>query len=288
MKLKTLELMKKILFPTDFSKTAENAFLYALNLAQGLNAEILVLNSYEIPVISATNAGQPELLQEVYNTIELNGFEYFKNQAPLLRKIAEDAGYHSINLSFQYEEGTVPFVINTILEKEVVDLIVMGTTGSSTIENKIFGSNTVHVLNNVTVPVLTVPSECEFTELKKIGFATSLKETDKASLHELIALAKPLNAKIECLHVVQDDDTAYEAVLNNWIAEFSPLNVHFHTYEGDDLEETIYDFIDTYEINLVCVVKRQLNFLEKLFTTSLTKKLAYHSYVPVLALREVK
>lgn len=288
MKLKTLELMKKILFPTDFSKTAENAFLYALNLAQGLNAEILVLNSYEIPVISATNAGQPELLQEVYNTIELNGFEYFKNQAPLLRKIAEDAGYHSINLSFQYEEGTVPFVINTILEKEVVDLIVMGTTGSSTIENKIFGSNTVHVLNNVTVPVLTVPSECEFTELKKIGFATSLKETDKASLHELIALAKPLNAKIECLHVVQDDDTAYEAVLNNWIAEFSPLNVHFHTYEGDDLEETIYDFIDTYEINLVCVVKRQLNFLEKLFTTSLTKKLTYHSYVPVLALREVK
>lgn len=288
MKLKTLELMKKILFPTDFSKTAENAFLYALNLAQGLNAEILVLNSYEIPVISATNAGQPELLQEVYNTIELNGFEYFKNQAPLLRKIAEDAGYHSINLSFQYEEGTVPFVINTILEKEVVDLIVMGTTGSSTIENKIFGSNTVHVLNNVTVPVLTVPSECEFIELKKIGFATSLKETDKASLHELIALAKPLNAKIECLHVVQDDDTAYEAVLNNWIAEFSPLNVHFHTYEGDDLEETIYDFIDTYEINLVCVVKRQLNFLEKLFTTSLTKKLAYHSYVPVLALREVK
>lgn len=288
MQLKTLELMKKILFPTDFSKTAENAFLYALNLAQGLNAEILVLNSYEIPVISATNAGQPELLQEVYNTIELNGFEYFKNQAPLLRKIAEDAGYHSINLSFQYEEGTVPFVINTILEKEAVDLIVMGTTGSSTIENKIFGSNTVHVLNNVTVPVLTVPSECEFTELKKIGFATSLKETDKASLHELIALAKPLNAKIECLHVVQDDDTAYEAVLNNWIAEFSPLNVHFHTYEGDDLEETIYDFIDTYEINLVCVVKRQLNFLEKLFTTSLTKKLAYHSYVPVLALREVK
>lgn len=288
MKLKTLELMKKILFPTDFSKTAENAFLYALNLAQGLNAEILVLNSYEIPVISATNAGQPELLQEVYNTIELNGFEYFKNQAPLLRKIAEDAGYHSINLSFQYEEGTVPFVINTILEKEAVDLIVMGTTGSSTIENKIFGSNTVHVLNNVTVPVLTVPSECEFTELKKIGFATSLKETDKASLHELIALAKPLNAKIECLHVVQDDDTTYEAVLNNWIAEFSPLNVHFHTYEGYDLEETIYDFIDTYEINLVCVVKRQLNFLEKLFTTSLTKKLAYHSYVPVLALREVK
>ena len=66
--------MKKILFPTDFSETAQNAFLYALNLAHGLNAEILVLNSYEIPVISATNAGQPELLQEVYNTIELNGF----------------------------------------------------------------------------------------------------------------------------------------------------------------------------------------------------------------------
>jgi len=280
--------MKKILFPTDFSKTAENAFLYALNLAHGLNAEILVLNSYEIPVISATNAGQPELLQDVYNSIELNGFEYFKKQAPILRKIAEDAGYPSVNLKFQYEEGTVPYSINTVLEKETIDIIVMGTTGKSSIENKIFGSNTVHVLNNVNIPVLTIPSECEFSEVKKIGFTTSLKDSDKVALHELINLAKPLNAKIECLHVIADDNTMYEPILNEWITEFAPLNVHFHTYVSGNLEQTVYDFIDEYEINLVCVVKRQLNFIESLFSSSLTKKLAYHSYVPVLVLKEVK
>lgn len=289
--------MKKILFPTDFSKTAENAFLYALNIAKVCNADILVLNSYEMPVLSSSNAGQPELIQEVYNSIELNGFEFFKNQAPLLRKMAEDAGYGAINLSFQYEEGTVPFTINYILGKETIDLIVMGTTGDSSLENKIFGSNTVHVLNNVSVPVLTVPSESEYNDLNTIGFATSLTTSDKVSLHELIALAKPLNAKIECLHILEQDELVNEleqdelvneAVLNDWIEEFSAYNVHFHTYESDDTEQAIYDFIDDYNINMLCVVKRQLTFLQKIFKNSLTKKLAYHSYVPILVLRAIK
>src|SRR5690554_7583991 len=62
--------MSKILFPTDFSETATNAFVYALNLAQATDAEIFVLNCYEMPVLSTTSTGQPEMVQEVYNSID--------------------------------------------------------------------------------------------------------------------------------------------------------------------------------------------------------------------------
>lgn len=278
--------MQKILFPTDFSKTAENAFLYALHFANAFNAEILILNSFELPVISSTNVGQPELLTEVYNTIELNGFENFKKQAPILRKLAEDFGYSNVNLTFQYEEGLLSSVIHVLLEKEPFDMIVMGTTGNYSLENKIFGSNTYHVLKNVTIPVLTVPSENKFTKILQFGFATTLKESDKKSLHDLIKLANALGAKISCLHVVDNNDVDYEPILDEWITEFAPLNVFFHTYEDDNLELAIYSFIDDYSIDVICVLTRQLNFLEKIFTTSLTKKLAYHSYVPVLAIKE--
>lgn len=280
--------MKKILFPTDFSKTAENAFLYALGLASAFKAQLLVINSYEMPVVSATNAGQPELVQEVYNSIELSGFERFKAQAPTLRKIAEDAGYDNIDVKFMYEEGTVPYVINTILEKEQIDLIVMGTTGDSSVENKLFGSNTVHVINNVHVPVLTVPKESKSAELTKIGFATSLKSTEKTHLYKLIEIANMLNATVSCLHIVEEDEATNEQLLNEWITEFTPHNVRFHTYEADDFEQAVYDFIDDYNIKMFCVVKRQLNFIQKIFTSSLSKKLAYHSYTPLLVLREIK
>ena len=44
--------MKKILFPTDFSEIADNAFLYALKMADYLGYEIIVLHAYELPIIN--------------------------------------------------------------------------------------------------------------------------------------------------------------------------------------------------------------------------------------------
>ena len=80
--------MRAILFPTDFSEIANNAFLYALHIGKSIDAKIFVLYSYLEPVLSATHGGQPELLGEVYQTIELNQFEVYKKKIEKLREIA--------------------------------------------------------------------------------------------------------------------------------------------------------------------------------------------------------
>lgn len=54
-------------------------FLYALSLAKEMDAEIYVMNTYMQPVLSATHAGQPEMVPEVYENYELHRFESFKN-----------------------------------------------------------------------------------------------------------------------------------------------------------------------------------------------------------------
>jgi len=41
--------MKKILVPTDFSPTAENALTYAAHLGKILEADIHLLHTYELP-----------------------------------------------------------------------------------------------------------------------------------------------------------------------------------------------------------------------------------------------
>ena len=40
--------MKKILFPTDFSDVSKNAFIYALKLADSINAEIITMHVVSI------------------------------------------------------------------------------------------------------------------------------------------------------------------------------------------------------------------------------------------------
>ncbi|MEL6275916.1 MAG: universal stress protein, partial [Bacteroidota bacterium] len=43
--------MKKILFPTDFSPAATQAYIYALQLAKAIDASIVTLHAYQLPSI---------------------------------------------------------------------------------------------------------------------------------------------------------------------------------------------------------------------------------------------
>src|SRR5690606_33631113 len=278
--------MSKILFPTDFSETASNSFVYALHLAKATDAEIFVLNCYEMPVLSTTSTGQPELVQEVYNTIELNHFERFKGEVPLMRKLAEEHGLQDVQLTFLFEEGLLISILKKIIQKEQIDYIVMGTNGANTIEKKLLGSNVVNVMNNINIPILCIPREARFYSLQTIGFATMLRESDKKGLRTIAKIANRLGASFKCLHVLRKDTKDYEPILNKWVEEFSPMGITFHTVLNSDIEQSVFFFIDEYDVDVMCIVKRQMNFFEKLFRSSLSKKLAYHSYVPVLILRE--
>lgn len=280
--------MKKILFPTDFSETANNAFVYALHLAHSIGAEIYVLHTYEMPVLSTTSAGQPELIQNVYNSIELNNFENYKKEVPKLRKIAEDLDLHDIKLTFLFEEGIMLSILKRIIVEEKISFIVMGTNGNSGFEKKLLGSNTVHVIENIDIPILSVPAKAEFKRLNHFGFATMLRDSDKAGLHQIIKIAESLNADVHVLHVMRKENPQTLQVLEQWKAEFNDANVSFHTVLNERLDESVFFFIDDQLIDVMCIVRRHLNFFEKFFTSSLSKQLSYHADVPVLVLKEPK
>ena len=65
--------MKKILFPTDFSPAAANAFLYAHTLAEALGARIDLINIFHLPIGDASNI-PPEYIQKMLDEAEAGGF----------------------------------------------------------------------------------------------------------------------------------------------------------------------------------------------------------------------
>ena len=74
-------LMKKILYPTDFSETAENAFIFALQIADHLGASIITIHAFDKPDISNFNV--PDTLMEVYDSIDLDVFENYEDEVPV-------------------------------------------------------------------------------------------------------------------------------------------------------------------------------------------------------------
>ena len=280
--------MKKILFPTDFSKTATNAFVYALHLAKSIDAEIFVLHSYEMPIISTTSAGQPELIQGVYESIELNNFERYKNEGPHLRAIAAQYNMEDVKLTYLFEEGLLLSNMRRVIKDEQIDFVVMGTNGDHSLEKKLLGSNTVNVINSIEIPVLSVPANAKFRSLYCFGFATLLNESDKEGIDRIIQMATNINAEVKLLHVLRKENREIVQIIKKWKDYFNNDKVKIYTVLNPNLEESVFYFIDEHLIDVMCIVKRQLNFFERLFTSSLSKQLSYHSNVPLLILPQQK
>ncbi|PRD44594.1 universal stress protein [Sphingobacterium haloxyli] len=279
--------MRKILFPTDFSNAANNAFIYALHLANEMDASLYVVHTYMQPVLSATHAGQPELVPEVYENYELHQFENFKKHTADLHKMANEYNLSSVPLTFLFEEGTVVANAQRIIEMEGIHLIVMGTNRADGVIDKIFGSNTLGVIRGVKTPVLSVPREAKYNGINEILFTTLFREKDEAALHQIMEIADKFGVKVKCAHVLKEKNVDIIGVTDRWQKMFPHDNLEFVLLDLDQsVEHTLNQYIESNRIDLLCVVKRNKSLLERLFRSSMSNRLRMHANTATLVLQE--
>lgn len=284
--------MKKILFPTDFSETADNAFLYTLHLAKSYDAEIYVVHAFDAPVLSSLHGGQPEQVKNVYTTMELGEFEHFQKEGEKLRNIAEKHQLSDIKISYIFEAGHLISVLKNLSQKENFDLIVMGTNGASGLNKKLWGSNTINTMNELSIPILSVPYSANFKEFKNIGFSTIFKDSDKEILKNIITVASYWGGKVKVLHIIEyggniekkEIQTAEK--ITEWTAEFGSDNVEFIILKADNVKKGVLEFIENEEIDTLVIAKRNLGFIDSIFYSSLSKDLADEIKIPLCVVKE--
>src|SRR5690554_4811342 len=127
--------MIKVLFPTDFSSTANNAFLYALNLCKNYNGELLVLHTYSSRrvVERATTEVNPAKVDRNSNS----KLDFFNNEIEEMTALAVLHELDQVSVNYIIEEGELIQNIHELTQKETLHLIIMGTTGNSGFENKL-------------------------------------------------------------------------------------------------------------------------------------------------------
>lgn len=276
--------MKKILFPTDFSEVSKNAFIYALKLAESINAEIVTMHVYQLPQANYVNVS--EYLHEIYDVTELSNFENYKDEVPILRKIAEANHLDHIKMSHVLILGSLVPEIKKITENEAFDFVVMGTKGATGIKETFFGTIATKVMNDVKALILAVPEHCKYHPIEKILFITQYKSEDTGSFVRVLSLSNFFQAHIDCLRVEAKQQETKKDSREEWGKLLDQHDVVFHSIKGDDVEGVILNFIDLNKINLIAMHVYHKNFLEKLFEISLSKKLAFHINVPILAIHE--
>ena len=276
--------MKKILFPTDFSEVADNAFIHALEFAKIVNAELVLLHTFEFPIVD--NQFIPENYYVIFDSMQLAQYDAFKGQIPKLRELAQKQHLENIQLNHKIMEGDLIYNIKKAIDEENIDFVVMGTSGATGWESFFIGSNTGAVVAAVDVPVLSIPVESEFTTIKTIGFTTRFRDKDKSALRQVLKIAKKANAEVKCLYVKTSKSDVTEETVNQWKTEFENESVTFLITNSDLVKETILDFISHKNIDILAMITHKRNFFSELFSPSLTQKFSNISTVPILAMHE--
>src|ERR1051326_8073449 len=159
--------MKRILVPCDFSSRSREAYKTAMNWASKGGGEVIALNVFFIPAVydfsytGNTLAFNPEYLTNLEKDAK-NEFE----------KMKREANFPSVQSKLEIVYGDVAFSIKNFAKSNNIDMIIMGTSGSSGLEEIFIGSNTEKVVRHSPVPVLAVRQYVDVLSIKKILFPT--------------------------------------------------------------------------------------------------------------------
>lgn len=279
-----LNTMKKILFPTDFSDAATNAFVHALEFAKVVNAELILLHTFEIPVYDSQFF--PENYASIYSSIELAKFEMFKDEIPKLRTIATERNLEDIVIKHRLMDGDLIYNLKNAVEEDNIDFVIMGTNSVTDWTKFFTGSNTESVISGVEVPVLCVPIDAKYKKVKTIGFTTRYREKDKKELKKILKIAKKTDAKVKSLYVKTSNSDVTEEIRKEFEKEFAGENVEFLVLPSDDVKETILDFVLYKDIDILTTITHKRSFFESLFDSSFSKKISKEVHIPILVMHE--
>ncbi len=275
--------MKTIIVPTDFSPIATNAMHYAIDMAKKVNASLLLLHVYQVPV-SFTDT--PIVLVSIEDLRK--GAE---EQVAHLKTEVEHMTSGSLKVYTETRLGNVADELENLCNKINPFAVVMGTKGASGVERILFGSNTLTAIRHLTWPVICVPPGKTFGDgIKKIGFACDFKDVVKTTpTHYIVDFVKEFNAELDVLNVdfhnkhFKPETPEQSALLHTMLEEAKPI---YHFIEHADIEDGINEFAEKNNIDLIITIPKKHRLLEGLFKASSTKQLVYQSHVPVMCVHE--
>ncbi|GAB3201393.1 nucleotide-binding universal stress UspA family protein [Pontibacter aydingkolensis] len=283
--------MKKILCPTDFSKTAGKAVEFATNIAQRSGAHLTLIHVVHLPIVdtSETALVASELLGEQMR----DASEKLKS---LCRQLEETHGANregNFTCDFVLKEALLTDVTEHLTKHEGYDLIVMGTTGcDSTMEELLIGSNTEAVIEEVKCPVLSVPATAEWQGINKIIYATDYAPGDKLALAKVVELGSVFGAPIDVVHVVKESNPEDSAKAETFWVElqqgYPGVPLQFKEIVSKRADEGLKDYFNRENGSILAVLRKEKGFLKNLFSQSLAEKMTYQAEVPLLVLQGSK
>jgi nucleotide-binding universal stress UspA family protein len=292
--LSTNQKIKKILVPIDYSECSRYACRYAIKIACKLGAEIKLFHTYYSPAFDLIElAGavqtQSQLRDEVTVNLEESEKVTMEGFVAGLKDYIASCGMPGVSFSYEIAPGVPEDEIIHFSENYNPDLIVMGTKGKGTGVGSIMGSVTAAVINRIAFPVLAIPEKYNFIgeeNIKNLLYVTDFDESDFLTLKSLMNMTDQLELEIHCVHIGDDPDSwdkvKMEGLMSYFSKSYGKNQVTYSFISQKNLLDDLDQLIRNKGINIMTLTAHRQSIVKKLFKPNMTRKLFYHTSIPLL------
>lgn len=277
--------MNKILIPTDFSGNAMNAIKYALELFKHEKSNFYILHTFADEVYDNHTVLTRALFEEFRAVVKKKSDKQLDEILMILKEIFPNPKHHYEAIS---KFGNLVDEINHFVDKEKIDIVVMGTRGKTNNRSIDFGSNTLQVIKYIKCPVLAIPRAYTKLNLQKMLFPTNyLVPLNRKELKLVSSLAKFFKAQVKFLYISKSKKLSFRQQDNKESIKhiMAGNNTQFIEAEGEDLIKMIHDEIEKEKIDMLIMVNSRKSYLESLLYPSTVQKLGLQVQIPFLVLQ---
>jgi nucleotide-binding universal stress UspA family protein len=286
--------MKKLLIPTDFSHNAAKAMKFAMRLAHhNPNVHLIFFHATDTEI--STRVPSRMYAELVENDLAM-GLEKLKKE---VHTHLQELGIKNteINSEVLAVSGNFKDNIKYEVQKLGVEMIVMGTCGASGLKKFFFGSNTVDVMERVSCPVLAIPDNYKFHEVKTVAYAADFL-TIEEGFEKVVGLAKLFNAPLTIFHIDtvlphRLDHHSFDKAnfIDNLAKKFGyeQINIEFREMgeeDSDDAMEGIQAYVAQKHPSILAMATYDRVWIEKLINPSLTKEMMFQTEIPMFAFKK--
>ena len=278
--------MTTILFPTDFSKNAVHASLYAGMIARGMNAHLILLNVYSIPM-----ATEYQIPYDVDEFLKISKEASEEKLQEFARELIDGTGISRNKITQITNYGQISDSIVKIAQSEGVDFIMMGTKGVSNMLDKWLGTNAQNVLEAAECPVWVIPENSPLDYPKMFMYAADFREDDDLAILKVLEIARPLGATCKVIHI----HDYYELISNRTVKEIV-TELSYEFVEDDDVSikninrQEVYEglktYVKTHKPDVLTLAVYHKSFLSKIFDRSITEHFVQEGNIPLLIFRK--
>jgi nucleotide-binding universal stress UspA family protein len=277
--------MKKILVPTDFSKISVNALEVAVEIAKKANSEITLLHVVEAITEDSYSVtgewGKAENWEDKLFTVKL--LEKSKAQ---LEKLVLDPKFSAVKVVGELRVGNAFHGMRTIITEKKVDLVVMGTSGKSKVEEIIIGSNTERVVRHAKCPVLSIHKKPASTNFKNIVYATAMHKDEEVFSRMVKKTQELYNSKIHLVRINTPGDFQRDVVVKEYMEKFAKKlqlkNYTINVFNDITEEDGIVSFAESIDADLIAMATHGRTGFAHVMAGSIAEDVVAHSKRPVL------